>query len=164
MQFGLSAALFESAYQAYTSGRLVDAELYVRQALQADPRHPDSLHLLGIIVGATNQPQDSLELFDAAIAESPKFASAHANRGVALLALGRQDEALASYRTALEIDPGHVHGNYALANLLDALGDQPGAEACLRKVLAAAPNYVEARSNLGRILRMQGRLQESQEQ
>jgi len=51
MQFGLSAALFQTAYQNYTAGRIDPAEHYVRQALQADPRHADSLHLLGVIAG-----------------------------------------------------------------------------------------------------------------
>jgi predicted O-linked N-acetylglucosamine transferase (SPINDLY family) len=163
MQFGLSASLFDAAYKQYTAGNIGPAEHYVRQALQADPRHADSLHLLGVIAGASGQPQASLQLFDAAIAESPRFASAHANRGVALLSLGRPDEALAAYNTALEIDPGHVHGNFALANLLESRGDLDGAEAFFRKTLAASPNYVEARSNLGRVLRQQGRLDEARE-
>jgi len=163
MQFGLSASMFNDAYHHFTEGRIADAERSVRQALSIDPRHADSLHLLGVIAGFADQPQVSLELFDRAIAQSPNFASAHANRGVALTSLGRADEALASFRKALELDPDHVHGNFALGNALDGRGDLAGAEACYRRALAGAPGHLEARSNLGRVLRMQDQLDEAVE-
>ena len=60
MQFGLSAALYQAAYQHFLAGRLPEAEDACRQALLADPRHADSLHLLGVIAGQAGHPQASL--------------------------------------------------------------------------------------------------------
>ncbi len=57
MQIGLSASLFETAYQHFTAGRVAEAEHAVRQALGADPRHVDSLHLLGVIAGYNGHPR-----------------------------------------------------------------------------------------------------------
>jgi predicted O-linked N-acetylglucosamine transferase (SPINDLY family) len=161
MQFGLSASLFESAYQHFTAGRVAEAEHVVRQALQADPQHVDSLHLLGVIAGYAGQPQASLALFDQALTLRPDFASAHANRGVALLALGQRDEAVTSFRRAVELDPRHLHGWHALGNGLGAQNDLTGAEAAFRNALNINPGYYEARNNLGEALQRQGRMDEA---
>lgn len=163
MQVGFSAALFEAAYQHFTAGRVAEAEQAVRKALQADPQHVDSLHLLGVIAGYVGQPQASLALFDEALALRPDFASAHANRGVALMALGRREEGVESFRRAVELDPQHVHGWHGLGNALGAQNDLVGAEAAFRKVLTLNPSYHEARNNLGQALQRQGRLDEAVE-
>ena len=60
MQFGLSAALFQAAYQHFFAGGRPEAENTCRQALLADPRHADSLHPLGVIAGQAGHPQASL--------------------------------------------------------------------------------------------------------
>jgi predicted O-linked N-acetylglucosamine transferase (SPINDLY family) len=161
MQFGLSAALFDTAYKHFTAGRVAEAEHAVRQALQADPRHVDSLHLLGVIAGYSGQPQASLALFEQALALRPDFAAAHANRGVALMALGQRDEGIASFNRSIELDPQHVHGWHGLGGALGMQNDFVGAEAAFRKVLALSPGYYEARNNLGHALQRQGRLDEA---
>ena len=161
MQFGLSAAMFDAAHKHFAAGRIAEAEQAVRHALQVDPRHVDSLHLLGVIAGYVGQPQVSLTLFEQALALRPDFASAHANRGVALLALGRREDATASLRRAVELDPQHLHGWHSLGNALGAASDLTGAEAALRQALAINPGYYEARNNLGQALQQQGRLDEA---
>jgi predicted O-linked N-acetylglucosamine transferase (SPINDLY family) len=161
MQFGLSAALFETAYQHFTAGRVPEAEQAVRQALQVDPKHVDSLHLLGVIAGWVGQPVASLSLFDQALALRPDFASAHANRGVALMALGRGPEGVGSFKRAVELDPQHLHGWYGLGNALGAQNDVVGAEAAFRQVLTIKPDYFGARNNLGHALQRQGRMDEA---
>jgi protein O-GlcNAc transferase len=161
MQFGLSAAMFDAAYKHFTAGRIAEAEQGVRQALQVDPNHVDSLHLLGVIAGYAGQPQVSLSLFERALALSPDFASAHANRGVALLTLGRREDATGSLRRAVELDPKHLHGWHSLGNALGATNDLTGAEAAFRQALAINPSYYEARNNLGQALQQQGKLDEA---
>ena len=163
MSFGLSAAMFDAAYKHFTAGRIAEAEQAVRQALQADPRHVDSLHLLGVIAGCAGQPQMSLALMDQALALSPDFDSAHANRGVALMALGRREEALESLRRAVQLNPQHLHGWHGLGNALGATGDYAGAETAFRQALAINPTYYEARNHLARALEYQGRLDEAVE-
>ncbi|MGZ3315252.1 MAG: O-linked N-acetylglucosamine transferase, SPINDLY family protein [Caulobacteraceae bacterium] len=163
MQFGLSASLFESAYQHFLAGQVPEAEIAVRRALRADPRHADSLHLLGVIAGYSGQPQASLDLFEQALAVNPDFAAAHANRGVALMALGRRDEGVASFNRSVELNPEHLHGWHGLGNALGAQNDFAGAEAAFRKALAISPGAYEVRNNLGQALQRQGRLDEAVE-
>ena len=42
-------ALFSKALQHHQAGRLSDAEALYREVLRSEPRHSDSLHLLGVI-------------------------------------------------------------------------------------------------------------------
>jgi predicted O-linked N-acetylglucosamine transferase (SPINDLY family) len=163
MQFGLTASMFDAAYKAFQAGRLGEAEQTLRQALKINPKDADCLHLMGVIAGFADQPQASLQLFDMALAQSPDFASAHANRGVALMALGRHDEGLAALRKAVELDPKHLHGLYGLGNALAATGDMEGAEDCYRRALAISPDYMEALNNLGQALQRQSKLDEAVE-
>jgi predicted O-linked N-acetylglucosamine transferase (SPINDLY family) len=161
MQFGLSASLFETAYQQFLAGRVAEAEHTVRQALAIDPRNVDCVHLLGVIAGHAGQPQASLALFEQALALKPDFAPAHANRGVALMSLGRRDEGIESFNRSVALDPQHLHGWQGLGGALGAGNDFAGAEAALRKALAINPGAYEARNNLGQALQHLGRLDEA---
>ena len=161
MKFGLSGALFEAAYQHFLAGRLAEAELACRQALQADPRQADSLHLLGVIAGQTGHAQDSLALFDQAIAVVPGFAEAHCNRGVALMSLGQARAAEQAFRRSLELKPRQVEAWFGLGNL-KAFENAPDAAAeAFRQALAVQPDNAQAWTNLAIALQRQGRLDEA---
>jgi predicted O-linked N-acetylglucosamine transferase (SPINDLY family) len=163
MQFGLSASLFNTAYEHHQAGRLAEADHACRQALGIDPRNADALHLLGVIAGQSGAHQDSLTLIDQALAVSPKFAEAHANRGVALMALGRGAEAVAAFQQSIRLKPEHVLAHYGLGNALGNQGDLDGAVKAFRQALAIAPNFVEAQNNLAMALQQQDKLDEALE-
>ena len=163
MQFGLSASLFETAYQHHQAGRLAEAEFACRQALETNPDNADALHLLGVIAGQTGFHEQSLQLIDQALAVSPKFAEAHANRGVALMALGRGAEAIASFQQSAKLKPEHVMAHYGLGNALGNQGDLDGAAEAFRRALKIAPNFVEAQNNLAMALQGQDKLDEALE-
>ena len=58
----------------------------------------------------------------------------HANRGVALVALGRYEEALAAFDTALELDPRDLTALNDKGLLLSRMGRDEEAMAILDKV------------------------------
>ncbi|HUI97527.1 MAG TPA: tetratricopeptide repeat protein, partial [Xanthobacteraceae bacterium] len=89
------AALLRAALALHQGGRLDEAEEAYRRILAAQPRHFDSLHLLGVICSQRGEHAAAVRQIDAAIAINPNVAAAHNNRGVALNALGRSDDALA---------------------------------------------------------------------
>jgi protein O-GlcNAc transferase len=163
MQFGLSASLFNTAYEHHQAGRVAEADHACRQALGIDPKNADALHLLGVIAGQTGFHQDSLALIDQALAVSPKFAEAHANRGVALMALGRGSEAVDAFQQSARLKPDHVMAHYGLGNALGNQGDLDGAVKAFRQALAIAPNFVEAQNNLAMALQQQDKLDEALE-
>jgi tetratricopeptide (TPR) repeat protein len=66
--------------------------------------------------------------------------------------------AMASFRTALELDPGDAHANSGLGSCLEQSGDLDGAIAAYRKVLVRDPYHAPARNYLVRCLGKKGTL------
>jgi Flp pilus assembly protein TadD len=79
------------------------------------------------------------------------------DQGAHQLEAGRLEEAEASLRLALEVDPGSApaHANLGLVRL--ARGDLEGAEASLRGAIRAREDFVEAWADLGVVLERRGR-------
>lgn len=65
----------------------------------------------------TGDYDTALALFDAVLDTLPEDPATLTSRGHALKTLGRQDEAIASYRKAFAVQPDHGDAYYALANL-----------------------------------------------
>src|SRR4051812_8416487 len=80
------------------------AEIY-GQILAQEPRHPDALHLLGMCHFQAGQHQAAVDLIAQAIEVQPNTAVFHRNRALVLKTQGRGEEAAASYRHALSIEP-----------------------------------------------------------
>ena len=114
-----------AALQHHQAGRLDEAERLFRQVLAVNPRHADSLHLLGVIAYQTGRHDLAVDLIRKAIAINPREASSHSNLGNLLKEQGRLDEAVASYRRALELRPDDPEAHYNLAMALLARGDMP---------------------------------------
>jgi tetratricopeptide (TPR) repeat protein len=110
--------LLRSAVSLHQAGRLAEAEDLYRRILAAQPRHFDSLHLLGVILHQRGEYAAAVRQIDAAIGINPDIAQAHNNRGVALQALGRREDALASFDAALALVPDYFD---ALRNRADTL-------------------------------------------
>ncbi len=154
-------ALFAEGAQHHQAGRLSDAERCYRQAITADPRHPDALHWLGVLAGEAQRPDIALQLIDQAIAARPIFSEALTHRAVALLALGRMPEAAESYRRAVAQQRDNVQAWYGLGGTLRELDDLDGSISAYRRAIALAPRYAEAHNNLGVSLQKHGRIEEA---
>jgi len=86
----------------------------------------------------SGKPEQALERLDAAVALSPAHAGAHYARGEALRALGRDDEARAAYREAVDRDVRTHRITSALEQaLLDALQAEGAAPIDLRPLFHA---------------------------
>jgi Flp pilus assembly protein TadD len=81
--------------------------------------------------------------------------------GVSLSRLGRKDEAEASYREALSVDPQFDEAYYNLGVLLADSNPTAAAE-LFCKALSLDPNYAQAHRELGWLLRNQDRDAESE--
>lgn len=77
-------------------GQLLEARALYQQVLEKQPKHFDSVHMLGVIASQTKNHALAVELIRKAIKINPGFASAYANLGAALRDLKRLDDALAS--------------------------------------------------------------------
>ena len=143
------------------AGRLARAETLVRQALGKNPAHPDGLHMLGLIAYRRGDFEDAAGHITRAIAESGAISAHHANLGLALRALGRNDEALESYEKAVDIDPANALALNDRGNLLADLGRPEDAVRSYLGAIEADPASALAHHNLGVALKGLGRPREA---
>ena len=87
------------------------------------------------------------------IQQAIELAVRHNNLGLALQNLGALDEAVASYRKALDIKPDFAEAHCNLGNAPQDLGALDEAVASYRKAFAIKPDYAEAHNNLGNVFR-----------
>jgi tetratricopeptide (TPR) repeat protein len=154
-------ALFASAVQHHQAGRWGEAEGLYRRVLAINPRHADSLHLLGVGALQAGRPDQAVELIGAAIAIDADAALYHSNLGNGLKALGRLDEAIASYRRAIALQADYPEACNNLGAALLAQGRTQEAIACFRRAVDLKPDFPEAHDNLGAGLAEQGALEEA---
>lgn len=146
------------AVQQHNAGDLPKAEGLYLQVLQADPKHPVALHLLGVIALQVGKFDAAVELIGKALVHKPDYVDAHSNLGNALSELNKLDEAVASYRNALAINPDYAEGHFNLGNTLKTLNKIDEAIESYDKALTLKPDYADAHTNLGVALKDLGKL------
>jgi tetratricopeptide (TPR) repeat protein len=108
--------------------------------------------------------QSPMSMWQDAAAKAPGNERVHNNFGLALAGRGRVDEAIAQYRTALELKPVFVDASINLGAALVARGRLDEAIAQYRKALEIKADSAEAYCNLGRALARLGRLDQAMAQ
>lgn len=161
MQFNLVANLFQTAYAHLNARRLAEAANTCQQALQIDPGHSSSLYLMATIMAESGQPAESLKYLDQAIALGPNVAEAHGNRGIALMTLGRLDEAEQALRRSMQLDPTRPEPWYALGNLKAQQKDHKAAFEAFLQVLQIDPRDGRSWTNMGIALQEMGKLEDA---
>ena len=106
----------------------------------------------GAYAQAVDHYEELLEL-------QPHNPEALCNLGVASFSLGHYEEAERCYRQSLEINPLSAETLCNLAGVLQS--NPPEAEKYLRRALKINPKYADARSKLGIVLTIAGRLREA---
>ncbi len=105
--------------------------------------------------------QSELSIWEDTVVKSPNNARVHNNLGKALATRGQIDEAMAHYRTALEINPDYPDAHSNLGAALARRGQTAEAMAHYRKALEINPDYAEAHNNLGVALNDRGQVDEA---
>ena len=152
---------FQKALALHQSGRIEAARTLYREVLAAEPRHFDSLHLLGLSTVQSGETEAGVALIRAALMVRPDVAEACYNLGNALLTLKRPAEALDSFSRALQINPSDAQCQFETGNALNDL--KRSDEAILRydEAIRLDPRYAEAHNNRGIALKDAGRFEEA---
>lgn len=158
---GVADILLE-AIQHHQAGRLSEAEAFYRQILQLSPKEADALHLLGDIFRQRGDIGTALDLINKAVIVKPVEPIFHLNLGSALQDAGRMEEAEASYRYALKLNPNLAEAHYNLGNSFRARGCLSEAVESYRNALKINPMYVQAYCNLGAVLNDLAHLDEAE--
>jgi protein O-GlcNAc transferase len=149
-------AQWQSALAFLQQGRLADAERLCTEILQRAPKNFGALHLLGAIAFQTGFPEKAVAFFSKAIAVNPHAPQAYYNRGIALQALNRFQEALVSYNKAIALKPDHAEAYSNRGIVLGALGRPKEALLSCDKAVALRPDFAQANYNRGNALQELG--------
>ncbi len=155
------AQAFASAVSSHQAGRFAEAEALYRNILAINPKHSQSLHLLGVIAHQAGRSDLAVELIGQAIALNGRIADFHNNIGEAHRTLGHLDEAIKHYRRAIKLKSNYADAHNNLGVALMAQGKLADAELHYRRALVFRPNYAEAYNNLGNLLVDKGKLAEA---
>lgn len=134
----MSAALSAQLQQIVgllQQGQVVSAEQMLGQLNVAQPGHPDVLHLLAMAAKQRADSAASERFFRESLRASPAQSAVHANLANLLAGIkGREEDAIAAYQKAVELEPSFATGWHNLALMLSETGRYDEA-------LAAAAHY-----------------------
>jgi adenylate cyclase len=122
---------------------------------------------LAVRYGHSSQPEadaaTALEMAQTAVGLDAEFARAHSALGLAYSVIGQHNEAIASQRRAIELQPGDTDGYWYLANCLNAAGNGEAARDAIHTALRLDPQYISGPylNALGRACFLAGRYKES---
>ncbi|WP_269606523.1 tetratricopeptide repeat protein [Prochlorococcus marinus] len=143
-------------------GKLKEAEISYRKAIELNPDFADSHLYLGNILSDLNYLEEAELSTRKAIQLNPNLTEAHSNLGNVLRDLGNLKEAEISYRKAIELNPKFPEAYSNLGNIFSDLGKLKEAETLYRKAIELNPDFADVHCNLGILLRDIGKLKQAE--
>jgi protein O-GlcNAc transferase len=143
----------------HRSGEIEKAEAGYRTVLGIDPKHPDALHLMGIIASQKGNYDTAVRMIRQAIQQFPDSDIYNTNLGNALARLNRIGEAVDAYMQALRINPDSVDAINNLATTLKESGRTDEALGYFKRALSINPDAVEVYNNMGNALTDLGQIE-----
>jgi TolB-like protein/Tfp pilus assembly protein PilF len=108
-------------------GALAAAARHLERALELEPTDLDILGDAADLAGSLGRLDEAIALQEYVVARDPVNARGHRRMGVSYLWAGRLDEAIASFRTALTLSPGHLSVQNLIGTALLLKGDPEAA-------------------------------------
>lgn len=152
---------FDQAFHLHNAGELDQAKNLYLEILTVNPRHFDSLHLLGVIALHKKLFNKALELFDDALLIDKTNSMVLNNKGNALRELGRYVEAVKIYEFAITLNPTDATLHINLGLCLTKINLLNEALNSYSKAIELNPNSVEAYTQRGVVLQELNRLDEA---
>ncbi|HEX2854742.1 MAG TPA: tetratricopeptide repeat protein [Opitutaceae bacterium] len=138
------------------AGRLDEALLHVRKAVELHPNAPEPANSLGHVLNLLGRAPEALSHFQRALALRPNFPEAHNNLGIALIATRRPAEGIAEFNEAIRLDPKYAAPRFNLGLALAQSGRTGEAVGHFEQALRLKPDYAEAELHWGVCLTLQG--------
>ncbi|MBV9560131.1 MAG: tetratricopeptide repeat protein [Bradyrhizobium sp.] len=154
------ATLYQAGLRHLHAERYLDAQICCEQALEIDPDHADSLHLMGLLSFPHGLYDDAVEWIARAIRRHPK-PDYLSNLGTALKRQGRHEEALRVFDKAVQLAPDDAGLWARLGDALAEASRPADAILCYRRALELDPRHWETAQKCGLLLHRAGRLEEA---
>jgi tetratricopeptide (TPR) repeat protein len=141
-----------------SSGRGSEAESLLQRAVAGSPPYPRAAMLLARYYNDTGRPIRALDVAAPLCVSGKADAELAAQHITALVALGRQGEALAGYRSIVAAAPNNPAAAHALAIALNVTGQHDEAERLAHHTLARGHKTAALYNTYARSLIAQGAL------
>jgi serine/threonine-protein kinase len=159
----------ELAHALRDNGEIDDAIAVFQDVLRLQPDSERHLSCLRTTLQLRGRAQEAVVVLEAAVAAlrdgarlRPEDPHIHRNLGAALRALGKPDEAIAEFQKAARLEPDDFDAHLQIGAMLsDDKHDYDAAIAEFRKAVGLRPAHPDVVSNLLRVLRRRGRLDEA---
>ena len=152
-----AAQLLADAVDAHRRGDPDAAKALYEEVLRVDPAHHDALHLLGVIAYEARNHDLAVRLIRRALEAYEPNPAAHANLGLALQALERDEEARACFERAVALDPANTGAWLGKGDVLNRLGQHEPALRSYAQALVLNPRNPHGWRALGAISLRLGR-------
>jgi len=152
------ADLWRQAIERHRAGDLIQATALYRACLDTKPDSAEAWYMLGLCyvqLQASHQAEPCLAAAVRLKPADPVFLRSHGN---ILKVLGRFDEALVRYDTALALKPDYADAHRSRGIVLKCQGRLEEALAAYDAALAVKPDYADAHASRANLLAELGRL------
>jgi predicted TPR repeat methyltransferase len=146
----------DAAIALHLAGRLTEAEAAYRGILQAAPDSHAAMHYLGVLLHQTQRSDRGIEFVGASLRAPDAIGDWHNTLGNMLVDRGRDDEAIASFMTALEVDARHALAWNNLGAMLQRRGQTNDALLAFQTAVDINPAFEDALHNLADALTQAG--------
>lgn len=133
--------LKQQAIQLEEAGDLAGAMAVNQRLLLLKPDDVAVMNTIAGLYGVQHQYQQEIEWADKALAIDTAYAPAHINRGNALAALGRIDEAKTAFQRVIQVAPDNPLGPYSLGVLAERQGQIESALAWCQQSIKIDPTF-----------------------
>ena len=107
-------------------GRYAPALKHLKRASELDAGFAETFLAIGNAYFGLNDSRSAVQAYTEALKRRPEYANALANRGAALVRLGRLEEAVLDFKSALAVSPGHQAARLNLEKTVSALEASQG--------------------------------------
>ena len=153
---GQLAQWMSEAIGHFHANRLQEADALCRRMADSEPGNAEIFNLWAAVVLQGGHPAAAAQLLAHAIELKGDQREYHHNLGNILRGLGRLDEAVACFRTALQLAPQATDSCFELGLTLLDLGRAAEAAPCFKAVVTAAPEVTDGNFRLGYCLLQTG--------
>jgi protein O-GlcNAc transferase len=138
-------AEFERGTAAAKAGRMPDAILALRRALELKPDFPEAQYNLGAACRDVGDADAALAAYRRAAELAPRFAEVHVDIASLLRERRELDEAGRSLEAALALRPDFPEALLELGNVRKGAGDWRGAVEAFQRAIRVDPAFARAR-------------------
>jgi len=140
--------LADKGYIFFTRREMNEAEVSLRESVNACPKYARGYNLLGNVLFAKGDRAEAYEALKKAVEINPDYAVAYNNLGRVAFRLGKKREAIEFLQRAIEINSKYAHAYNNWGVVLQSLRNYPEAEEKYTQAANIDPNYPDPWHNL----------------